>query len=147
MSPAPMPQVLRRACGGHDGDGPQRSQKKGRIVEHSEWMNEQVREEIESLQHTHGLEEEALALWHLSKLGRLLNDMRDTDLEEDLSPFEGRVDKMTEQQTVFFLRTTEWYTNVYQHFTALRRALGERVLQRNFPDGWGSKYRPQDEED
>jgi hypothetical protein len=39
-------------------------------VEHYEWMNDQVRKEIEDLQRTHGFDEdEALAYWHLRHAG------------------------------------------------------------------------------
>ena len=35
-------------------------------VEHYEWMNDQIRKEIEDLQRTYGFDEdEALAYWHL----------------------------------------------------------------------------------
>ena len=41
-------------------------------MEHYEWMNEQVRQEIEDLQRTYGFDEdEALAYWHLRHAGIL----------------------------------------------------------------------------
>jgi hypothetical protein len=52
-------------------------------VEHYEWMNEEVRKEIEDLQRTYGFDEdEALAYWHLRHAGTLLLAMRRTDTPE-----------------------------------------------------------------
>jgi hypothetical protein len=31
----------------------------------------------------------------------------------------------------------EWHTHIQQHVAALQRALAVRVLQRDYPDGWG----------
>jgi hypothetical protein len=36
-------------------------------------------------------------------------------------------------------------SNVLQHLSALRRELGDRVLRRNYPDGWGSAHKSLDE--
>jgi hypothetical protein len=42
-------------------------------MERADWMNERVREEIESLQRTYGFEEdEAVAYWHLRHAGHLI---------------------------------------------------------------------------
>jgi hypothetical protein len=42
-------------------------------MERADWMNERVREEIESLQRTYGFEEdEAVAYWHLRDAGHLI---------------------------------------------------------------------------
>ena len=52
-------------------------------MEHYEWMNDQLRKEIEDLQHTYGFDEdEALAYWHLRHAGTLLLAMRRTDAPE-----------------------------------------------------------------
>jgi hypothetical protein len=52
-------------------------------VEHYEWMNEEVRKEIEDLQRTYGFDEdEALAYWHLRHAGTLLLAMRRTGAPE-----------------------------------------------------------------
>jgi hypothetical protein len=52
-------------------------------VEHYEWMNEEVRKEIEDLQRTYGFDEdEALAYWHLRHAGTLLLAMRRTGTPE-----------------------------------------------------------------
>jgi hypothetical protein len=31
-------------------------------------------------------------------------------------------------------------SNVLQHLSALRRELGDRVLRRNYPEGWGGAH-------
>jgi hypothetical protein len=50
-------------------------------VEHNEWMNDQVKEEIEALRRTHGFEEnEALARCHLMKARKLINALRHADV-------------------------------------------------------------------
>jgi hypothetical protein len=60
-------------------------------VEHYEWMNDQVRKEIEVLQRTYGFDEdEALAYWHLRHAGTLLLAMMRTD-ELKLDDQEGQV--------------------------------------------------------
>src|SRR5215207_1019373 len=48
--------------------------QKERLLDHNEWMNDEVREEIEDLQRTHGFEEdEAVAFWHLQQAGKQIN--------------------------------------------------------------------------
>jgi hypothetical protein len=50
-------------------------------VEHGDWMNDQVREEIEGLRQTHGFEEdEAVAFWQLGQADKLMNEMRRADV-------------------------------------------------------------------
>ena len=52
-------------------------------MEHYEWMNDQVRKEIEDLQRAYGFDEdEALAYWHLRHAGTLLLAMRRTEAPE-----------------------------------------------------------------
>jgi hypothetical protein len=96
-------------------------------VEHYEWMNDQVMEEIEVLQRTYGFDkDEALAYWHLRHAGTLLLAMRRTGAPETIG---GRA---------------QIESNVLQHLSALRRELGDRVLRRNYPEGWGSAHEPSD---
>jgi hypothetical protein len=117
-------------------------------VERNEWMNDQVSEEIEDLQQTHGFEEdEASAFWHLREAGRLMNEMRRADRQEEMGRYEGQDDQEMWQQAIFFDNATQWYTNVLQHITALQRALGHRVLRKNLPDGWGRRQRMSLDED
>ena len=90
-------------------------------MEHAGWINKQLRQQIEALQQTHGFEEdEALAYWHIREAAKLMNEMRIEDLETAPEEY-----------------AAPWYSTVHQHFIALYRALGERVLQRDYPDGWG----------
>jgi hypothetical protein len=110
-------------------------------VEHYEWMNDQVRKEIEDLQRTHGFDEdEALAYWHLRHAGILLLAMRRTDALERAE--EG-------DESVRLARTihgrSQIESDVLQHLSALRRELGDRVLRRNYPEGWGIEHNTVDE--
>ena len=44
-------------------------------MDHADWMNDAVRQEIEALQRTHGFEEdEAIAFWHLRGAGLLMSE-------------------------------------------------------------------------
>jgi hypothetical protein len=62
---------------------PLRSLAEGKSVKHYEWMNDQVRKEIEDLQRTYGFDEdEALAYWHLRHAGTLLLATRRTSAPE-----------------------------------------------------------------
>ena len=100
----------------------------GEDMEHYEWMNDQVRKEIEDLQRSYGFDEdEALAYWHLRHAGILLLAMRRTEAPETIG---GRA---------------QIESNVLQHLSALRRELGDRVLRRNYPEGWGSTHKTLDE--
>ena len=49
-------------------------------MDDADWMNEQVRQEIEDLQRTYGFEEqEAIAFWHLGQVRPLMDEMWRTD--------------------------------------------------------------------
>ena len=97
-------------------------------MEHYEWMNDHVRQEIEVLQSTFGFDEdEALAYWHLRHAGTLLLAMRRTRAPETSG---GRA---------------QIESNILPHLSALRRELGDRVLRRNYPEGWGSAHKAVDE--
>jgi hypothetical protein len=116
-------------------------------VEHAEWMNEQVRGEIEALKHNYGFEEdEAIAFWHIQLAGKLMNEMRRADLHKKLDLYEGRDDYGAWQQAALLDHTGQWYSGVHQHFMALRCALGNRVLSRDYPDGWGWSRLDENEE-
>jgi hypothetical protein len=111
--------------------------QKERLLDHDEWMNDEVREEIEDLQRTHGFEEdEAVAFWHLQQAGKQINALWRADLREEMDRYEGRDDKEGQHATLLH-GTAEWHYRVLQHFAALRRELGARVLRRDYPDGWG----------
>jgi hypothetical protein len=109
-------------------------------VEHYEWMNEQVRKEIEDLQRTYGFDEdEALAYWRLRHAGTLLLAMRRTAAERAEEVEESvRLARMIHGRS-------QIESNIVQHLSALRRELGDRVLRRNYPEGWGSADKGIDE--
>ena len=123
--------------------------QKERLLDHNEWMNDEVREQIENLQRTHGFEEdEAVAFWHLQQAGKQINALWRADLREEMDRYEGRDDKEG-QPTTLLHGTAEWHYRVLQHFAALRREMGARVLRRDYPDGWGWTFGkdPSNEED
>jgi hypothetical protein len=104
-------------------------------------MNEEVRKEIEDLQRTYGFDEdEALAYWHLRHAGTLLLAMRRTDTPERSEEGEESV-----RLARMIHGRSQIESNILQHLSALRRELGDRVLRRNYPDGWGSAHKAIDE--
>jgi hypothetical protein len=116
-------------------------------VEHEAWMNAQVREEIEDLRRRFGFEErEAGAAWHLRRAAELIAELRKADVEERLR----REEKETfppEEAYPLVSREMAGAQSIRQHFSALYRELGVRVLRRTFPDGWGGDTTPTDEEE
>ena len=111
-------------------------------MEHYEWMNDQVRKEIEVLQRSYGFDEdEALAYWHLRHAGTLLLAMRRADAPAERAE-EG-------EESVRLARMihgrAQIESNIVQHLSALRRELGDRVLRRNYPEGWGTEHKGLDE--
>ena len=110
-------------------------------MEHYEWMNDQVREEIETLQRTYGFDEdEALAYWHLRHAGTLLLAMRRTGAPELAEQGEE-----SDRLASMVHSTAQIESNVLQPLSVLRRELGDRVLRRNYPEGWGNVHRGIDE--
>jgi hypothetical protein len=110
-------------------------------VENYEWMNDQVRQEIEDLQRTYSFDEdEAIAYWHLRHAGTLLLAMRRTAAPE---PAEEENESARLARMIHGRAQIE--SNIVQHLSALRRELGDRVLRRNYPKGWGSGHRALDE--
>jgi hypothetical protein len=110
-------------------------------VEHYEWMNDQVRQEIEDLQCTYGFDkDEALAYWHLRHAGTLLLAMRRTGAPERAEEVEEsvRLARMVHGRS-------QIESNIVQRLSALRRELGDRVLRRNYPEGWGSAHKALEE--
>lgn len=91
---------------------------------------------LEALQRAYGFEEdEAVAFWHLRRAGSLMNQMRSADLHDELDRHEGQDGQELRQQAILLDSTPRWHSTVGQHFAALIRELGNRVLRRNFPDG------------
>jgi hypothetical protein len=110
-------------------------------VEHYEWMNEQVRQEIEDLQRTYGFDrDEATAYWHLRHAGTLLLAMRRT-VAAKLAGEEEESDRLARMVH----STAQIESNVLQPLSVLRRELGDRVLRRNYPEGWGNAHMGIDE--
>ena len=104
-------------------------------------MNDQVRQEIEDLQRTYGFDkDEALAYWHLRHAGTLLLAMRRTGAPEIAQDQEEsvRLARMVHGRS-------QIESNIVQHLSALRRELGDRVLRRNYPEGWGTEHKGLDE--
>ena len=110
-------------------------------MEHYEWMNDQVRQEIVDLQRTYGFDEdEALAYWHLRHAGTLLLAMRRTGAAKLAGEGEE-----SDRLASMVHSTAQIESNVLQPLSVLRRELGDRVLRRNYPEGWGNAHRGIDE--
>jgi hypothetical protein len=77
-----------------------------------------------------------VAFWHLQQAGKQINALWRADLREEMDRYEGRDDKEGQHATLLH-GTAEWHYRVLQHFAALRRELGTRVLRRDYSDGWG----------
>jgi hypothetical protein len=59
-------------------------------MEQADWMNDRVRGEIESLQRTHGFEEdEALAFWLLQQAEKQMDALRQADVLKEMGRHEG----------------------------------------------------------
>jgi hypothetical protein len=123
-------------------------------VEHAEWMNAEVREEIEDLQRTHGFEEgEAVAFWHLLEARQIMTDLtsEDTDRLRGLQEQEYEGEGLEiEPRVGRDLAANDYYaarfeTTIGYPFRALMRVLGLRVLRRQYPDGWGQEFSEEDE--
>jgi hypothetical protein len=112
-------------------------------VEHAEWMNAEVREEIEDLQRTHGFEErEAIAYWHLAEARRLMvrwsfedEETRLANVEEEYGALSA-VQRAGREMSDSASHAAEVEARIGQHFSALYRELGLRVLRRSYPEGW-----------
>jgi hypothetical protein len=106
-------------------------------------MNEQLKEEIESLRRTHGFEEdEAVAYWHLAEARRLMislviedEEQRRTHLREAYDELLG-LQRLVQETTDTLSHATKTETSISQDFSALYRELGLRVLRRSHPEGW-----------
>jgi hypothetical protein len=109
-------------------------------MEHHEWMNDQVRGEIEDLQRTRGFEQdEAIAYWHLRQAAKLMTELKGADLKESLSREERETIPDVEASLLMSMEVAKNQVFIRQHFSALYRELGIRVLRRSFPEGWGGE--------
>jgi len=107
-------------------------------MELADWMNDQLRDEIETLRRTHGFEEdEAIAFWLLKQAEKQMDAVRQADVVKEMHRHEGRPDKLALQHAVVLENVARWHAGIHQHFTTLQAALGTRVLGRTFPEGWG----------
>lgn len=122
-------------------------------MEDAEWMSEALREEIEGLQHSHGLVgDEAVAFWHLTEARRLMVDLaidRRNKVDEvrkkeyeALSSYE-RLGQTIADSTNF---NAEVRTHVLQHIDALYKELGHRALSRSYP-GWDWELASEEDSD
>ncbi|HZB08066.1 MAG TPA: hypothetical protein VE525_03015 [Rubrobacter sp.] len=110
-------------------------------MEHYEWMNDQVRKEIEDLRRTYGFDEdEALAYWHLRHAGTLLLAIRRSG-----APERSEEGEQSARLATMINSRAQIESDVLQHLSALRRELGDRVLRRNYPEGWVSVHNAIDE--
>ena len=112
-------------------------------MERSEWMNDEVRDEIEELRRRFGFEEnEAVAYWHLMQAHRLMarlaideSDALITDAEAEYAdlPLGEREGRLLAEEVSLATKTE---LRIEQPFAALHRELGRRVLRRDYPEGW-----------
>ena len=107
-------------------------------MERDEWMSDQVAGEIEDLRRRFGFEKkEAVAYWHLRHARQLMSEMGQSDRFEELER-EGKSELEADFREFAGLIhdiSVLGETRVFQHFAALYRDLGTRVLRRNYPDG------------
>ena len=114
-------------------------------MEDDGWMSAQVEEEIEDLRQTHGLNmNEATAYWHLQRAARLMFEMSKTEILEHVAHEEGEIDK---ELADIIHGAIIGESRVFQHFLALYRELGARVLRRDYPSGWGKGASNEDKDD
>jgi hypothetical protein len=110
-------------------------------VEQPEWMSAQLREEIGGLRRRFGLqEEEAIAFWHLRQASSLMLEMRRVDVLKEMDEEEEERGELESgsQLAELILDISVGESRVFQHFSALYRELGARVLRRSYPEGWGA---------
>jgi hypothetical protein len=114
-------------------------------VEDNGWVSELVKDEIEDLQRTRGFEEdEATAFWHLQRAAKLMFGTSKTEIIEHVAHEEGEINK---ELADIIHGGIIGETRVFQHFLALYRELGARVLRRDYPAGWGKGASNEDKVD
>ncbi len=108
------------------------------------WMNEQVKGEIEDVRRKHGFEEkEAVAYWHIRRAEILISRISLDDEKEKEREREEEDDGIDNYEWLGITMVRTSYAAVRsemrygQHFAALYRELGRRVLRRDYPEGWG----------
>jgi hypothetical protein len=127
---------------------------KGGAVEYASWMNNRIRREVENIGQAFGLEgQEAVAFWHLLEARAIMSDFtnEDTDRLKALQEQEYDAEALEpEERFERVLADNDYYaarfeTTIKYPFRALFKVLGDRVLRRQYPDGWGEEFSEEDE--
>ncbi len=93
---------------------------------------EENREQIEGLKNLYGLEEkEARAAYHLGIAEELFEEISKEVSEKSGFPRVRGIEAWMHDEMDFG-----------EHFHALRNQLARRVLQRDYPEGWGKRPEP-----
>ena len=93
---------------------------------------EENRQQVEDLMRLYGLEEkEARAAYHLSLAEELFEEISEDAYRKGGFPAVRGVQAWMHDEMDFG-----------EHFHALRNQLARRVLQRDYPEGWGMRPRP-----
>jgi hypothetical protein len=93
---------------------------------------EENRQQVEDLKHLYGLEEkEARAAYHLGIAEELFEEISKEATETSGFPRVRGIEAWMHDEMDFG-----------EHFHALRNQLARKVLQRDYPDGWGRRPEP-----
>ena len=95
-------------------------------------------ERIKELMDRHGYQEEAEIWYHLREARNRFAKMYRDDAEQADAGESGGMPKFT---SGLFLQI-----NVYPHVNALAQLLERRVLARDYPEGWGPRPAPEEEQ-
>ena len=99
-------------------------------------MEQNFEREVEDLRRRFGFQDkEAGAFWHLAQAKMLMSDFKREDAHEAIQSSNAR-----DQAGFALLNTHEMAkaeASVFSHFLALERELANRVLRRDYPQGWG----------
>lgn len=106
-------------------------------------------EKLDSIQQRYGFEErEAEAFWHLRTAQRLMLDLAQEDMAAMMDKEDrGELQKPESEVGRLIVDTAVMQDRIGSHFVALERELSQRVLRRNYPEGWGRNRQPDQEED
>jgi hypothetical protein len=100
--------------------------------EAEEKVVEENRQQVEVLKHLYGLEEkEARAAYHLGLAEELFEEISKEASETSGFPRVRGIETWMHDEMDFG-----------EHFHALRNQLARRVLQRDYPEGWGRRPEP-----
>jgi hypothetical protein len=120
-------------------------EREERTVEDDGWMSARVEVEIEDLRQTHGFDQdEATAYWHLQRAAKLMFEMSKTEISEHVAHEQGEINK---ELADIIHGAIIGESRIFQHFLALYRDLGARVLRRDYPTGWGKGASNEDKDD